>query len=61
MSNPNDTETDPAILRKRLALANKALSDIAHLLADIDLPNARAARIGALRTLDATDLVNPNL
>jgi hypothetical protein len=47
--------------RQRLTLANKALADIAHLLADIDHPNARAARIGALRTLDATDLINPNL
>jgi hypothetical protein len=52
---------DVETLQKRLRLANKALADIAHLLADIDLPNARAARIGALRTLDATDLVNPNL
>lgn len=45
----------------RLRLANKALADLSYLLADVDHPKVRAARIGIINTLQATDLVNPNL
>jgi hypothetical protein len=48
-------------LCKRLAIANKALADLSYLLADVDHPKVRTARIGIINTLQSTDLVNPNL
>ncbi len=48
-------------LQKRLALANRTMRDMAFALADLDDPKARAARIAALRVLDSTDTINPNL
>jgi hypothetical protein len=48
-------------LQKRLRLANRALADVSYLIAAIDHPKARIARIGIIDTLQATDIVNPNL